>query len=145
MLRESPDARTALIGAQRDILELVAQGFDTPHRLMAHPSWQGGAPIFGYWERGRLLSDLALCATPALTGMNGERFTLDLHESRARRRAFFDARIALTSFGISLLAGEADFSSHNVIDRWWGGTRLTNENLWRWNSITAQLIPAGSA
>ena len=20
-----------------------------------------------------------------------------------------------------------------VIDRWWGGTHLTNENLWRWN------------
>ncbi len=26
-----------------------------------------------------------------------------------------------------------DFSRHNPIDRWWGGTHLTNDNLWRWS------------
>lgn len=145
MLDELPDAKTGLIGTQRDILGLVSQGFNTPGRLMAHPNWQDEASVFGYWERGRLLCDLALCAEPALTGMNGERFILDLHQSTRRRRAFFDGPIALTSFGEALLAGTADFAIHNSINRWWGGTRLTNDNLWRWNAATRQLLPPRDA
>ncbi len=32
---------------------------------------------------------------------------------------------------------ESDFADlrHNPIDRWWGGTQLTNDNLWRWNPM----------
>jgi hypothetical protein len=30
-----------------------------------------------------------------------------------------------------MLAGEEDFSRHNPIHRWWGGTELTGDNLWR--------------
>ncbi|MGP8789926.1 hypothetical protein ACT02R_34210, partial [Pseudomonas aeruginosa] len=37
----------------------------------------------------------------------------------------------LTEFGEAIIAHQEDFSSHNPIDRWWGGTHLTNDNLWR--------------
>jgi hypothetical protein len=41
-----------------------------------------------------------------------------------------------------LLKRQADFSKHNAIDRWWGGTRLTNDRLWRWDSANRVLIAA---
>ncbi len=141
MLRELPDARSGLLGTQHDILTLVSKGFDTPKKLIGHPSWHAGSNVFGYWERGRLLCDLALCAEPVLTGMKGERFTLELHNSTRRHRAFFDGAVALTSFGQALLAGKADYAAHNRVDRWWGGTRLTNENMWRWDSTSRALVP----
>ena len=28
-----------------------------------------------------------------------------------------------------------DFSRHNPIHRWWGGTELTNDRLWRWDAV----------
>jgi hypothetical protein len=43
-----------------------------------------------------------------------------------------------TDFGRAVLAHEEDFSRHNRIDRWWGGTHLTNDNLWRYDPV---LIP----
>jgi hypothetical protein len=30
-----------------------------------------------------------------------------------------------------VVAHEEDFSQHNPIHRWWGGTELTNDRLWR--------------
>jgi hypothetical protein len=141
LLRELPDARNGLVGTQHNILTLVSNGFDTPKKLFGRPSWHAPSNVFGYWERGRLLCDLALCAEPALTGMNAERFTLDLHDSRNRHRAFFNGAVALTPFGRALLAGESDFAAHNRVDRWWGGTHLTNEHLWRWNPASRSLVP----
>jgi hypothetical protein len=44
----------------------------------------------------------------------------------------------LTDFGKAILAHEEDFSRHNPIDRWWGGTHLTNDHLWRYDPV---LIP----
>jgi hypothetical protein len=41
--------------------------------------------------------------------------------------------LSVTEFGKAVLAHKADFTDHNPIDRWWGGTHLTNDNLWRWN------------
>jgi hypothetical protein len=41
--------------------------------------------------------------------------------------------LSVTEFGKAVLAHTEDFSRHNPIDRWWGGTHITNDNLWRWN------------
>jgi hypothetical protein len=33
-----------------------------------------------------------------------------------------------------------DFSRDNPIHRWWGGTELTNDRLWRWDPDSRALI-----
>ncbi len=43
------------------------------------------------------------------------------------------SELALTEFGKAIVVHSEDFSRHNPIDRWWGGTHLTSERLWRWN------------
>ncbi|WP_283848772.1 hypothetical protein [Bradyrhizobium brasilense] len=35
---------------------------------------------------------------------------------------------------------ELDFSQYNTIHRWWGGTELTNERLWRWDAESRALV-----
>jgi hypothetical protein len=45
------------------------------------------------------------------------------------------SRFSLTEFGKAVVAHKKDFSRHNPIDRWWGGTHLTNDRLWRWNPV----------
>jgi hypothetical protein len=39
-----------------------------------------------------------------------------------------------------VVAGKGDFGRHNPIHRWWGGTELTNERLWRWDRGSRALV-----
>lgn len=140
LLRELPDATTGLIETQRRMLDMVSAGFDNPRDLLTNEYWRGEDAVFDYWESGRLLCELANCNEPALLGINGEEFTLDLHDDIDRLKSFWRNHLDLTSFGRALLDGREDFSRHNSICRWWGGTKLTSKNLWRWNSENLQLI-----
>ena len=48
------------------------------------------------------------------------------------------SRLSLTEFGKVIVAHKGDFSRHNPIDRWWGGTHLTNDQLWRWGPVLVE-------
>ena len=48
--------------------------------------------------------------------------------------------VTLTELGRSLVAREDDMWRHNPIKRWWGGTELTNERLWRWDRESRLLV-----
>jgi hypothetical protein len=89
--------------------------------------------VFGYWEAGALLERLALAPTPAVAGLAERPFALAMHNDAARLTRYRESRLSLTEFGKAVLAHDEDFSRHNPIDRWWGGTHLTNDRLWRWN------------
>jgi hypothetical protein len=65
-------------------------------------------------------------------------FTLELRKERYQR--YMQSRLSLTPLGKVILAGEDDFSCHNPIHRWWGGTELTNERLWRWDPENKALV-----
>ena len=78
-----------------------------------------------------LLEGLAHGPTPAVAGLDDELRTLERENYRARDAAYKRSRLSLTEFGKAILAHKEDFSRHNPIDRWWGGTRLTNDRMWR--------------
>ncbi len=48
--------------------------------------------------------------------------------------------MSVTDFGQEVLDGELDFSQYNPIHRWWGGTELTNDRLWRWDALGRTLV-----
>ena len=56
-----------------------------------------------------------------------------------RDEAYKRSRLSLTKSGKAIVAHKEDFSRHNPIDRWWGGTRLTNDCLWRWSPALMSL------
>jgi hypothetical protein len=91
--------------------------------------------VFNAWEKGSLLEGLAHGPRPAAEGLDDELRTLSERYHRGRDEAFRRSDLSLTEFGKAIVAHKEDFSRHNPIDRWWGGTRLTNDRLWRWDPV----------
>lgn len=87
-----------------------------------------------------MLDGLAFSPAPAITGLEEDPFALDLHQDADRHRRYTQSRLSLTALGKAVLAGADDFSRHNPIHRWWGGTELTNHRLWRWDPVDRSLI-----
>jgi len=72
---------------------------------------------------------------PEFLKWNDELRTIKRDNLRDRHKASLRSRLSLTEFGRDVVAHEADFSRHNPIDRWWGGTHLTNDRLWRYDPV----------
>jgi hypothetical protein len=51
-----------------------------------------------------------------------------------------NATFTITQAGINILSGADDFVRSNGIDLWLGGVHLNNDNLWRWDPDTEQLV-----
>jgi hypothetical protein len=134
-----PDVVTGLSRTQHDWLEEIAAN---PQKMLEALGrfMELRKPTHGYWRLGAILIDMFNAKEPAITGLSIPSFDLALHEDRERHRAFREAVPRLTPFGEALRAGKADYAAHNTIDRWWGGTHLTNANLWRWNAAAASLV-----
>jgi hypothetical protein len=70
-----------------------------------------------------------------VAGLDDELRTIRQGNLRARHAAYLRSRLSLTEFGKAVLAHQEDLSRHNPINRWWGGTELTNDRLWRWDPV----------
>jgi hypothetical protein len=131
LLQELPSAVTGLGSTEMRLLELVGRGYSRTNTLV-HIEALRQTRVFNEFEYGYLLQGLAHGPTPAVAGLDDRLRTIP--------RESFDGRmdrsnLSLTDFGRAVLAGKEDFSHHNPIDRWWGGTHLTNDNLWRYDPV----------
>ncbi|WP_028137390.1 hypothetical protein [Bradyrhizobium japonicum] len=138
LLAELPSPATGLGATETRLLERIAGGHDRTDALFRPGAL--GTHIFDQWELGTLLEGLAFGPAPAIAGLDGKLATLDPDNVRSRNAAFRRSRLSLTAFGEAVLAGREDFRRHNPIKRWWGGTLLTNERLWRWDGERRLLI-----
>jgi hypothetical protein len=73
-------------------------------------------------------------------GLTEGHFDDALHDSRDRHGRYLSSQLSLTELGNAVLAQSDDFSRHNPIHRWWGGTELTNDRLWRWDPSERTLV-----
>ena len=132
LLEELPSGKTALGGTEMRLLELLGAGYANVTPLF-YLSTLRQRRVFKDTEIGFLLEGLAHGPRPAIAGLDDELRTIESDNHRDRDDAFQRSRLSLTEFGKALVAHKEDFSRHNPIHRWWGGTELTNERLWRWN------------
>jgi len=132
LLEELPSSVTGLGATEMRVLELIARGYSLTNALF-HLRELRRTRIFGEFEIGYLLDGLAHGPRPAVAGLDDELRTLARLNLRDRQTAYMRSLLSLTEFGEAVVAHKEDFSRHNPIDRWWGGTRLTNDNLWRWS------------
>jgi hypothetical protein len=145
MLDELPSATTGLGWTELRLLELIARGCSQPAALFYHRGF-GQRIVFNDWEVGYLLEGLAFGPTPAIAGLDEELRTIKRGISRTRLEAIKRSRLSLTDFGWAVAAHKKDFSQHNPIRRWWGGTELTNDRLWRSKpTLTPPSIGGGQA
>jgi hypothetical protein len=140
LLEELPMRTTGLGATEMRILELISKGGKRPFDVFPGYRKQNKRRVFGYWEVGALLDGLAHCPEPAVSGLDEGPFTLDMHDDRDRFERYKQSKLKLTPLGSAILAGTEDFSRHNPIHRWWGGTELINQRLWRWDPANRTLI-----
>ncbi|MGX1324070.1 hypothetical protein AB7M17_007523 [Bradyrhizobium sp. USDA 377] len=134
LLAELPAPLTGLGATETRFLELLSRGFANTNALF-HLRSQRRTYVFREFELGSLLEGLALGPKPAVAGLGDELRTIDPKNLRARHEVYLRSRLSLTEFGEAVLAHQEDFSRHNPIDRWWGGTHLTNDRLWRYGAV----------
>jgi hypothetical protein len=134
LLEELPSSSTGLGATEMRVLELIGRGYANISPLFHFPDLRQ-TRVFNEWERGYLLDGLAFGPSPAITGWDEELRTISRDSLRDRHQASLRSRLSLTDFGEAAVAHEADFSRHNPIDRWWGGTHLTNDRLWRYEPV----------
>jgi hypothetical protein len=135
LLEELPARATGIGASEMRILELVSAGYWHPFDVFPHYRQRFQRRVFGYWEAGVLLEGLALAPVPALSGLAEWPFTLEMHDFRNRYERYKESKLSLTEFGKAILVQAEDFSRHNPIHRWWGGTELINDRLWRWDPV----------
>jgi hypothetical protein len=138
LLEELPMRATGLGATQMRMLELISEGNIHPFDLFPHNPYR--RRVFDYWETGSLLDGLAHCPAPAVAGLDEGPFAEEMHRDHSRFTQYKESRLSLTALGEAILARTDDFSRHNPISRWWGGTKLTNDSLWRWDPANRSLI-----
>ena len=135
LLEELPSISTGLGATEMRLLEMIASGWANVNPLF-HFRGIRQTRVFSETELGYLLEGLAFGPRPAIAGLDEE--LRDRDNLGIRQAAMLRSRLSLTEFGTAIVAHKEDFSRHNPINRWWGGTHLTNDCLWRWNPM---LIP----
>lgn len=134
LLEELPSPLTGLGATEMRFLEMLARGYGNTNALF-HLRSQRRTYVYGEFDLGLLLEGLALGPKPAVAGLGEELRTVERQNLRARHEVYLRSRLSLTEFGKAVLAHQEDFSRHNPIDRWWGGTHLTNNRLWRYGAV----------
>jgi hypothetical protein len=137
LLEELPSASTGLGATEMRMLELVGRGYSRTNALFHRGSLRQ-TRVFNESEYGYLLEGLAHSPNPAVAGLDDHLRTIPQESFDGRLDAYHRSELSLTDLGRAILAHNEDFSRHNPIDRWWGGTHLTNDNLWRYDPV---LIP----
>jgi hypothetical protein len=140
LLEELPLDTTGLGATEMRMLELISAGNAGPFDVFPGDRKRNKRRVFGYWEVGVLLDGLAHCSAPAVAGLDEGPFTLEMHDDRNRHERYQRSRLKLSALGEAILARAEDFSRHNRIHRWWGGTELTSDRLWRWDLANRALI-----
>jgi hypothetical protein len=139
LLEELPTSATGLGATQMRILELISEGGAGPFDVFPGHEKPNKRRVFDYWEVGELLDGLVYCRAPAVAGLEG-RFTLEMHDDQDRLARYKRSKLELTALGKAILAGTEDFSRHNQLHRWWGGTELISDRLWRWDPAARHLV-----
>jgi hypothetical protein len=130
LLEELPGP-TGLGASELRMLNMLGAGYIRTSVLFYHRGLRQ-TRVFGEWQLGYLLDGLAHGPKPVVAGLDDEIRTLSLTNYRDRETAYKRSRLTTTDFGRAVLRHEEDFSRHNPIDRWWGGTHLTSDRMWRW-------------
>jgi hypothetical protein len=140
LLEELPANVTALGATEMRMLELISASNARPFDAFPGHRSRNQQRVFEYWEVGSLLDGLARSPAPAVSGLDEGPFTLEMHDDANRFERYKRSELKLTALGEAILARTEDFSRHNPVHRWWGGTELTNDRLWRWDPASRTLI-----
>ena len=125
LLQEYPDHQSGLSRTASSCLELIANNEFHPGRLFRAYQDTEERRFMGdlsFWKvlEEMLQSDYPLIALP--------------HGKRELNPGDFSDVLKLTDLGQEVLSGKVNWLEKHTIDKWIGGVRLTQDNIWYWNS-----------
>lgn len=137
-LEEYPMPASGLTRTETFILEMIYTGTCIPITIFHLFEENEEAPFMGDWSFWRILDALAQGAAPFITGLRVPAFSPFLNDEQ--RAAYLNSELKLTGLGVTTLTGKKDAIEFRRLDRWMGGTHLTNKNCWRWDAQKRSLI-----
>ncbi|MDP2618828.1 MAG: hypothetical protein Q8P46_01400 [Hyphomicrobiales bacterium] len=137
-VQDLPAPGTGLSRTEAQILLAVSKGADAPHIVFRVVQQLEQAAFMGDLSFWRWIDGLAFAPVPLIKGVR--EGGIAAARNREEVRAYLMATLSVSDAGRAVLAGKADFTALNPIDRWLGGTHLTKGNLWRWDEATGTLI-----
>lgn len=140
-VEELPALANGLSRSEQVIVEAVAGGGLTPRDVFRRLLASEEAAFMGDWSAFRIIDDLAGAEEPPITGLEG---AYPCQGGPAEIETYLATPLALTDFGRSVLAGDADMIAVNGADRWWGGTHLRGRDCWRWDGAARRIVPSAA-
>jgi hypothetical protein len=140
MLSELPAEDTGLGASEARVLAAIEPGDVTPDEVWRRCVEEDPLASLGAFEAHKMIDLFSGGANKAIMGLEEGPYTEELVANEDRRRRYRKSRLSLTDVGRSLVERRRDFAKHGRINRWWGGTHITNDNCWRWNAAKAALI-----
>jgi hypothetical protein len=136
-LEQFPAVESGLSRTERQILQAIAAGKDTPAAIFRAEQAGEPAPFMGDSTLWSYLAALCDGNEPLLRREEGLPFALP--EAFERHEDFLSQTLALTKRGQAVLAGQDD-RLQSGIDRWLGGVHLHGADVrWRWDAAAGQL------
>ena len=136
--RSCPRRQTGSRGTERRALQAVAAGARTPPAAFVAAQRLEEAPFLGDAWFYRALSALGQGETRLLETDDGT--PLPPPPPLGDSQHFARLQLRLTATGERTLRGEADRVELLGIDRWIGGTHITPDNTWRWDTTELKLV-----
>jgi hypothetical protein len=138
LLEELPAPADGLSGTERRALQAVAAGACTPPAAFVAAQRLEEAPFVGDSWFYRALSALGQGKTRLLE--TDDDASLPPPPPLGDSQCFARLQLRLTATGERALLGEADRVELLGIDRWVGGTHVTPDNAWRWDTAELKLV-----
>jgi len=138
LLEELPAPADGLSGTERRALQAIAAGARTPPTAFVAAQRLEEAPFLGDAWFYRVLCGLGQGEARLVETEDGGGLPKPPPLSDSQR--FARLHLRLTPTGERTLRGEADRVELLGVDRWVGGTHVTPDNTWRWNTAEQKLI-----
>jgi hypothetical protein len=138
LLEELPAVGNGLSRTERAALDALGRGVARPAEIFGEVQFLEQRPWLGDWGFWRILGGLAQGSEPLVETESGEVFRYP--PALGDVDAFRAQRLVLTHAGNEVLHNRRDAVTLRGIDRWLGGTHLTNASAWRWNDERQELI-----
>ncbi len=142
LVLELPAEHSGLSVTEEKILRSLAEAPTQVGPLFGKVEAQEDARFMSDLSFFRRIDGLAFAPQPLVSGLRTTSSECAGGPDSARYRMFARSELSLTDAGRATLEGQFDHARENKIDRWFGGTHLTPDTLWRRDARDGVIAPA---
>jgi hypothetical protein len=137
LLEELPNPVTGLSRTEWQIVTALRHGPLKPRDIFEACNGVEAAIFMSDWNFYAVIDRMA--AWPAKL-FKGHELAFNPNMRLEHWRRYHARPLELTPLGLEVVAAQLDVAAVNPVDRWLGGTHLTNGRLWRWDSHERMLL-----